>query len=166
MGGLTSPVDITSLATAANLAVVDANVDILEALSYDLIRVDTVRSLTSTGVSNAVSVSEAGVLVAVSVVVTIALDVSGGSPVCLIEVVVDGGTTRTTGLYNNSSTFDYSQGGVFAANVGWGATVDHFLVIPFGAVRYETSLRVGLNVSQVAGTAGAVRIGVIRGARL
>ena len=132
--------------------------------SYDLIFSSATRVLTSTGLTNVIDVTEAGVLIFVAGGVTQALNSSGGNVTAVLEIEVDGGSTRTIEWYTAASIYSMNGVGQFSyrtASEGV-ATSDGF-GMPMGAVRYKTSLRVGINVTTQIGTAGTARIMCLRG---
>lgn len=118
--------------------------------------------LTSLGVVDIVNVTEAGVLIAIT------LHVSGavtGSPVSVLEWDVDGEGTQTMSVYSGLNLFR-REGVLNFANQGIspGSAVGDRFWIPLN-IRYGTSLRVSHNLTTVA-AGGSIHLGVLRGVEL
>jgi len=127
--------------------------------AFDVIYSPVTDDLTATGTTDIVNVTEAGLLLAITFGVTVGIT---GSITSNIEIVVDGGATRTIPGYSGNT---WNPAGMGIWQLGertiQGLAVDDHGVITIGS-RYATSLRVSHNIS-VGGSAGTIRFGVLRG---
>ena len=124
--------------------------------SYDVEQFAADRAMNAAGTSNAVNVSETGILVSIGIYRSVAW---AGSPTMFLEIQIDGGTTRQIQICAGAANFpDTIPFGVFD---GIGFTSLQYLIV----TRFQSSLRVGLNVT-VGGSGGTSRIVVIKGKKL
>jgi len=123
-------------------------------------------SLASTGTTDIVSVTEAGRLLVIAGLVTTAPD---GTPVSTLEIVVDGGTTRSINVYGASAATKWELDGVQqygnSESTKVGASIGHKFRIPI-AGNYATSLRVSHNITTATTSVGAIELSVWRGKEL
>jgi hypothetical protein len=122
------------------------------------------RSLTSTGTSNAVSVTESGIVYAIGMYITSS---PADTPTAVIEFDTDGEGTKSVQLYTSSNGCKIGSVRAWCPSIGSSAgTWDlggagQSLMIQLG-IRYLTSMRVGINCTD-DGTQGAVQLTVYRG---
>lgn len=124
------------------------------------------RSLASTGTSNAVSVTESGIVYHIGIYMASSPQ---NSPTATIEFDTDGEGTKSVQLYtaSNSSRIGsvraWGLGGETAAGGEvWSLSgAGQVCLIQIG-IRYLTSMRVGINCT-TAGTQGTVTLTVYRG---
>lgn len=134
--------------------------------SYDIQHVTVSKSLTSTGSTDIVNVTETGRLI--SIAMTVAQALSGTTPVVTLDITVDGGTTRSIKMYTSALVWNADGLRPWSRNaetLDGQSLIDNF-VIPFGSIRYKTSLQISINVTTAVGTNGFVRMNVIRGKKL
>jgi len=131
--------------------------------SYDIIYATATDDLGATGTTDIVNVTETGVLLVIPFVCTVGIT---GTLTSVLEIVVDGGTTRTINVYTASSSWDAAGIGVWNLGVQniVGATAKDHGVITIVS-RYSSSLRVSHNISSAA-SSGTIRFGVLRGTKL
>ena len=134
---------------------------LFELESYDPIFTETVsRSLTASASTTVVTATESGVLIHVGICI---LATISGSPSAWVDVTIDGGSVRSFLLWSGSSVWHLNGARVYATN-GDGDAVGDNIILPFGAMRYQTSLLV---VSRVASTGtGSFGVSVRRGTKL
>ena len=121
------------------------------------------RTLSSTGTTNVIDTSETGILIALALMTD--GDVTG-APTSKLEFVVDGGSVVNLNCHNVSDNW-HSHGLLpYKVELGAsGAASGDNAVIPFGGLRYETSIRIGINCSS-SGSTGATRMHLIRGTKI
>ena len=131
--------------------------------AYDPINSNVVDDLTALDTTDIVNLTEKGKL---SEIVLSTGTAVTGSPTSTLEIIVDGGSTRTIKVHAANSRWDGSGAGAFTLgkqSAGGSANEDH-AYIPIN-LEYAKSLVVRHNVSVVA-TAGTLRITVFRGIAL
>ena len=113
-----------------------------------------------------VDVTEAGVLIAVAFDLTELY--SGSNHASRLGTTVDGNTEQFVDVVASAVSWSKAGVGMFAqegiANAG--QALNDNMYIPFGSMRYGTSLKVRFDVTAVNLTAGQMRIAVLRGKKL
>ena len=134
--------------------------------AHDVIFSTVSDDITATGTTDIVNVTETGRLIAVTLYTTTAIG-GGPIPVVDLEIVVDGGTTRTIALYDGA-TLTWTTAGIASLstteNLLIGESPNDRLTMYVGT-NYAISLRVSSNVTTASNT-GAVTFGVLRGVAL
>ena len=119
------------------------------------------RSLSATGSTDIVNVTEAGKLLGILLNVTAGVT---GTPTMRLEIVVDGGTQENIPIYTASNTWeDFFRrlvGAMSAVNSIDGDTGSNAVYLLLDCL-YDTSLVVRVNTT-TAGSAGAVDLWVVR----
>jgi len=134
--------------------------------AYDVIPTNVSDLLTAAGSVDLINVSEAGILIALSVTISVAT--LGGTPTSVLEITIDGGTLRTIPLYTASLVWDQAGFAGFQHNSsinGQGQSANNSMSVFFHS-RYASSLKVSHNVSVVADTTGTLELGLIRGKKI
>jgi len=119
------------------------------------------KSLTATGSTDVVNVTEAGVLSAIGIRTTAAAD---GTPTMTLDITIDGGTTQHLKVYTAATSFDPSLV-AFNLNGTSGAGAANGVVLVLGTA-YKTSLQVAANVTGASTSTGTVQVSVLRGKQL
>lgn len=123
-------------------------------------------SLTSTGVTDIVNVTEGGIFHGFYISIDATLN---GSPVINLEITVDGGTKESIPIFESSTVwggfgtwqritaFDVADN----MNTSGGTVVDTLRVMGINAA-YLTSLKVSINVVTAASSTGSLDCGAFR----
>lgn len=119
------------------------------------------KSLTATGSTDVVNVTEAGILLEIGILVNTGVSVS--VPTVIIDITIDGGTTRSIELYTASLGWSASFKALAKRDVlSDGDTGGDVATLILGTP-YLTSLQVAINVTTAADTTGAIQVSVLRG---
>ena len=121
-------------------------------------------SMTSTGITDIVNVTEAGLFHGFYIFVDATLD---GSPVINLEITVDGGTKETIPIFESASNFVNNTWQRIMAfdstnNTNEAGAASDMIRIMGLNIPYLSSLRVSINVVTAASAAGALNCGVFR----
>jgi len=134
--------------------------------AYDVTLTVVSDALTATGSTDILNVTEIGVLMGISQLVTTTL--SGATlPIFTLDITVDGGTLRTIKTYDNQANWakdGFAMWEPEGTNAGGGNANDK-MHMNFNS-RYAVSLKVSHNGTQAITTAGIVNTGVLKGLKL
>jgi len=131
--------------------------------AYDITLTQAVVDLNTIASTTILSVTEAGRLGSIGIVVTNAI---GDACTVTLDITVDGGTKRTMTLYNAQTA--WGQGSLLPWSSDEdqsGNLIDNHLAIPFN-MNYALSLLVEIDVTEAAAASDEITVMVIKGAAL
>jgi len=132
--------------------------------AFDIQQTVVTDDTSTTGLADVVNVTEAGKLISVGMIVTGNLS---GNVISTLDITIDGGTTRTILVYNNSTAWNRTTMGYhqLGERTVQGAIAADHLLMNFGGMRYATSLKISHNIT-TANASGELSLAAIRGERL
>ena len=142
---------------------INERIKALDDEAYDVQLATISDALTATGVTNAVNATEQGILLGIYLRLTAAPD---GSPISNLEIVIDGGSTRTIAMWNGSAVWVPAGIRLFSSDGRSGGNAVSDIAQILIGTKYKTSLRVGHNIATATSSTGALDIGVLRGVKL
>ena len=116
--------------------------------------------LTATGVTNIISQTEKGILSSVGIRVN---TVAATNVTATLEIQINGGSTQSISVYNGGVVFVTSL--LALDGNGTGSTIGDFRVINLN-IPYQTSCRVGINVTSGSIGAGEIQVTGIRSVKV
>ncbi len=115
--------------------------------------------LTSVAATTILDVTEAGKILGIAI--RVSATVSGTVPVATLDITTDGGTERNISLYASALTWAVGVRGFSRGSGEDGDGAGDRVMLP-GDVIYSKSMKVSVDVTTAAGTAGTLQVSVFR----